>query len=278
MSMEISIKDAAELLGKSERTVRHMAQTGRLPARRIGSRWLINRDDLLARKAAGVGDEDAEPAESDLESAELEADGADGTASDDDAEPAPRRPSRQGFTVNFTPGLGPDRVLPPGTITSVRELDSFHIATDILGELGELRREVKDAPLLREAETHLREFLQLLADGCHADLHTRRDRFREAQSRACAALTDLIHFNVTRPEPDLGPLGERVERELIGSLRLLLGETQRGLSIRGRAISLAERAVARVLTRLRGIAGEGRFADRLGGLQRSLTQALHSAR
>lgn len=276
--MEISIKDAAELLGKSERTVRHMAQTGRLPARRIGSRWLINRDDLLARKAAGVGDEDAESAESDLESAELETDGADGAATDEDGDAAPRRPSRQGFTVNFTAGLGPDRVLPPGTITSVRELDSFHIATDILGELGELRREVKDAPLLREAETHLREFLQLLADGCHADLHTRRDRFREAQSRACAALTDLIHFNVTRPEPDLGPLGERVERELIGSLRLLLGETQRGLSVRGRAISLAERAVARVLTRLRGIAGEGRFADRLGGLQRSLTQALHSAR
>jgi excisionase family DNA binding protein len=46
--MEISIKDAAELLGKSERTVRHMAQTGRLPARRIGARWLINQEDLLA--------------------------------------------------------------------------------------------------------------------------------------------------------------------------------------------------------------------------------------
>lgn len=272
--MEISIKDAAELLGKSERTVRHMAQTGRLPARRIGSRWLINRDDLLARKAAGVGDDDAESSDSELESAELEADADEGSASEGDAEAAPRRPSRQGFTVHFSP----DRVLPPGTITSVRELDSFNIATDILAELGELRREVKDAPLLRDAETHLREFLQLLADGCHADLHTRRDRFREAQSRACAALTDLIHFNVTRAEPDLGPLGERVERELIGSLRVLLGETQRGLSIRGRAISLAERAVARVLTGLRGIAGEGRFADRLGGLQRSLTQALHSAR
>jgi hypothetical protein len=33
-----------------------------------------------------------------------------------------------------------------------------------------------------------------------------------------------------------------------------------------------------VLGRLRGFAGEGRFADRLGGLQRTLTQALHSAR
>jgi excisionase family DNA binding protein len=269
--MEISIKDAAELLGKSERTVRHMAQTGRLPARRIGSRWLINRDDLLARKAAGVGndsEDDAEVSEdTGLDSAELDAD-------DDDSSEAtpPRRPSRQHITVNF------DRALPPGVVTSVRELDSFHIATDILAELGDLRRAVKDGPLLRDAETHLREFLQLLADGCHADLHTRRDRFREAQSRACAALTDLIHFNVSRAEPDLGPLGERVERELIGSLRLLLGETQRHLSVRGRVLGLAERTMSRVLGRLRGIAGEGRFSDRIGGLQRTLTQALHAIR
>jgi excisionase family DNA binding protein len=269
--MEISIKDAAELLGKSERTVRHMAQTGRLPARRIGSRWLINQEDLLARKAAGVGndvdDVDAaadDAAESEPMSAELD--------DDSNSDELPRRASRQHVTVNFS------HPLPPGIVTSVRELDSFHIATDILAEVGELRRAVKDGPLLRDAETHLREFLQLLTDGCHADLHTRRDRFREAQSRACAALTDLVHFNVKQAEPDLGPLGERLERELIGSLRMLLGETQRHLSVRGRVLGLAERTVARVLGRLRGLAGEGRFADRLGGLQRTLTQALHAVR
>lgn len=273
--MEISIKDAAELLGKSERTVRHMAQTGRLPARRIGARWLINRDDLLARKAAGTTDDADADADADFETAELEHD-------EDDADGhAPRNPSRQGFTVNWHAngaGLGYERALPPGVITSVRELPSFHVATELLAELGELRREVKEGGTLREAEAHLREFVALLADGCHADLHTRRDRFREAQSRACAALTDVIHFNVSRAEPDLAPLAERLERDLIGSLRLLLGETQRHLSLRGRVIGVAERTVARVLTRLRGFAGEGRFAERLGGLQRTLTQALHAAR
>jgi excisionase family DNA binding protein len=278
--MEISIKDAAELLGKSERTVRHMAQTGRLPARRIGSRWLINRDDLLARKAAGLGNDSDEPDGVDAPD-DAGTDGADGDpaelAADDSSEDSsPRRTSRQGFTVNFAPSHSV--ALPPGAVTSVRELDSFHIATDILAELGELRREVKDAAPLRDAETHLREFLQLLADGCHADLATRRDRFQAAQSQACAALTDLIHFNVSRAEPDLGPLGERVERDLIGSLRMLLEDTQRHLSVRGRVLDLAERAVARVLSRLRGLAGEGRMADRLGGLQKSLTEALHAAR
>jgi len=272
--MEISIKDAAELLGKSERTVRHMAQTGRLPARRIGARWLINRDDLLARKAAGTTD-DADDVE--FETAELETEDDSGA----DEHHAPRNPSRQGFTVNWqtsAPNLGFERALPPGVITSVRELPSFHVATELLAELGELRRETKDTSTLREAEGHLREFVALLADGCHADLHTRRDRFREAQSRACSALTDVIHFNVSRAEPDLAPLAERLERDLIGSLRLLLGETQRHLSLRGRVIGVAERTVATVLTRLRGLAGEGRFAERIGGLQRTLTQVLHAAR
>jgi excisionase family DNA binding protein len=264
--MEISIKDAAELLGKSERTVRHMAQTGRLPARRIGARWLINREDLLQRKASGVTDSDEDV--TDIPDVDAEADLSDdsGTAG-------------QTFTVNWhAPPRNADHVLPPGEITSVRELDSFHIATAVLAKLGEVRRDAVNGPLLRDAETHLREFLHLLADGCHADLGTRRDRFREAQSRVCAALTDIIHFNVVRPEPDLGPLAQRLERDLIGELRSLIGDTSRRLSWRGRAISLAETTLARVLTRLRGFAGEGRVADRLGGLQRTLTQALHSAR
>jgi len=237
--MEISIKDAAELLGKSERTVRHMAQTGRLPARRIGSRWLINQDDLLARKAAGVGNDSDDPADNEPE---LDADSELDSADLDDSHESPRRPTRQPVTVNFS------QPLPPGVVTSVRELDSFHIATDILAELGELRRAVKDGPLLRDAETHLREFLQLLTDGCHADLHTRRDRFREAQSKACAALTDLVHFNVKQAEPDLGPL-ELARRR--GQTELALGRGAQllaGLDLRGATLAdamVASSALAR---------------------------------
>ncbi len=271
--MEISIKDAAELLGKSERTVRHMAQTGRLPARRIGSRWLIDRDTLLTHGAADHdADTDTEPSAevgNDADEAVTTDDLAVETAELDAAELSPPL-----YRVRRT---DPDRVLPPGLVTSVRELESFHIATDLLADLAAVLRHTPDVHL-RQAETHLREFLQLLADGCHADLQIRRARFLAAQTRACAVLTDLIHFNVRHPEPNLEPLCERIERDLIGSLRLLLGETQRYLSVRGRVLSLAERTVAQVLTRLRSFAGDGRFADRLGGLQRTLTQALHAVR
>lgn len=259
--MEISIKDAAELLGKSERTVRHMAQTGRLPARRVGSRWLINRDDLLSGKYNADSADDA-----DAELAGAASDAVDEEIADDAADVAPSPRPRFRF----------DRALPPGT-PSVRALDSFHIAADLLAELGAIRHELKDAPLLREAEGHLRGFIQVLADGCHADAVDQPERFRSARSQVCAALTDLIHFNVTRAEPDLTPLVDRIEHELLSSLQTLIGTADQRSSWRFRARSAAERAAARVLTGLRNFAGDGRLADRLAALQERLGRPAQAA-
>lgn len=259
--MEISIKDAADLLGKSERTVRHMAQTGRLPARRVGSRWLIDRDDLQSGKYSGQDDDNAEPtaAEATLDADELDSHDAD-----------PGATGRDDLTSSAVrPRLRFDRGLPPGT-PSVRELDSFQIATDLLGDLGELRRDLRDAPLLRDAEQHLRGFIQALADGCHADLGDQPERFRAARSQVCAALTDLIHFNVANERPDLTPLVDRIEHELLSSLQLLIGTVDVRSSWRYRVRGLAERAAVRVLTRLRGFAGDGRVGARLASIEERL--------
>lgn len=256
--MEISIKDAAELLGKSERTVRHMAQTGRLPARRVGSRWLINRDDLLSGKYNSADDAEAE----------LAADTGSDEEAHEETDAAAAPPPRPRFRF--------DRALPPGT-PSVRALDSFHIAADLLAELGALRHELKDAPLLREAEAHLRGFIQALADGCHADGLDQPERFRSARSQVCAALTDLIHFNVTRAEPDLTPLVDRIEHELLSSLQALIGAADQRSSWRFRARSAAERAAARVLGRLRDLAGDGRISARLAALQDRLGRPAQAA-
>ncbi|HEY8377074.1 MAG TPA: helix-turn-helix domain-containing protein [Nannocystis sp.] len=249
--MEISIKDAADLLGKSERTVRHMAQTGRLPARRVGSRWLIDRDELLSGKYSGQDDDEAPEA-----AAAPAVDTSD--SADDEAPVFAARPR-----IRF------DRALPPGT-PSVRALDSFHIATELLAELGELRRDLRDAPLLREAESHLRGFIQALADGCHADLADQPERFRAARTQVCAVLTDLIHFNVIHERPDLTPLVDRIEHELLGSLQVLIGTAEERKSLRFRVRHLAEKTAARVLSRLRGIAGEGRLGARLASLEERL--------
>lgn len=257
--MEISIKDAADLLGKSERTVRHMAQTGRLPARRVGSRWLIDRDDLMSGKYSGQGDDEvpSEGHEAEASTSDVQ-DVQEDSFEHDDAELSTERPR-----LRF------DRALPPGT-PSVRALDSFHIAADLLAELGELRRDLRDATHLRDAEQNLRGFIQALADGIHADLGDQPERFRAARTQVCAALTDLIHFNVTHDKPDLTPLVDRIEHELLGSLQVLIGTADQRSSWRYRVRGLAERTAARVFSRLRGIAGEGRVGARLAAIEERL--------
>lgn len=45
--MELTIKETAVLLGKSPRTVRHMARTGKLPARQVERVWRVDRAALV---------------------------------------------------------------------------------------------------------------------------------------------------------------------------------------------------------------------------------------
>lgn len=48
MTEELSVKEAAELTGYSEDHVYHLAQTGRIKARKVLTVWQIDKDDLLA--------------------------------------------------------------------------------------------------------------------------------------------------------------------------------------------------------------------------------------
>lgn len=45
--MRLTVKQAAALLGKSARTVRHLAQNGKLPGTRVDGRWMFDRDALV---------------------------------------------------------------------------------------------------------------------------------------------------------------------------------------------------------------------------------------
>ncbi len=44
--MDLSLSEAARLLGKTDRQVRYLIQTGKIPAHKKGSRWIVRRDDL----------------------------------------------------------------------------------------------------------------------------------------------------------------------------------------------------------------------------------------
>ncbi len=44
--MDLSLSEAARLLGKSDRQVRYLIRAGTLPARKKNGRWIVRRDDL----------------------------------------------------------------------------------------------------------------------------------------------------------------------------------------------------------------------------------------
>ncbi len=284
--MDLSIKEAAALIGKSERTVRHMAQTGRLPARRIGSRWVIHRGDLdglgkrsKPRKASAAEKSAAEtPRGEPLPSVESAA-----RAEAPTRETLPPTPPRVElpepvFTVSFEPSTTPAEPGSRDYPNSIRELDTFAIATAILSRVAEARRNPRtDEGLLGEVEVALRAFLQLVADGCHQTEPRRKEAlFQEAQSQACTALSGLVHYNLVYPAPDLSRLAERVETHLLASVQELRIATQRRLTWRGRAVTAAEITIEKIVASAQALTG-GRLSGQLETLDRSLHRALQHA-
>ncbi len=276
-SMDISIKEAAELLGKSQRTVRHMAQTGRIPARRIGSRWLIKRADVDAIKAGKKPPSETQASEptAEAEAAPKPAEHAAPRA----PQPRPVAAPRASFTVSFDTSLHHSRRKPNHTAETVRDLDSFTIAAGVLAEVAFLRHQGPcDEVLIGEIERALRGILEVLADGLQQrDAVAKTERFRVAQTRACGALTGLLHYNMVYAEPDLDPISERIEKDLLPALRELIEAIEKRARWRGRAITAAEHAIDRVFTQVRDFAGEGRLGTGLHTIHKTLNRALEAA-
>lgn len=293
--MELSIREAAELLGRSERTLRHLAQGGRLPARRIGARWVIRRDDLeeWARTEASATERAAEDLTThsstipDADETTPTLTGAVTEPAVEAAEPRPRAraaphtpsssPPEPAFTVSF------EALIPsaPGAREpgSARDLDAFAIATALLSELTHARRHPSaDASLLADPERALLDFLQLIADGAHhRDPRRQSERFREAQSRACAALSGLVHYNIAHDQPDLSALAAQIDGPLLSALHELQAATARRLTWRGRLVTAAESVAHRLLDRARHLSGSERLSQHLDDFERSLTRALRYA-
>jgi len=266
--MDISIREAADILHKSQRTVRHMAQTGRIPARRIGSRWLLKREDVEALRDGKPLEESAEaPAEPTANESESAHQTVDET---------PRRPA---YTIDFNQSLHTSQMKPGHTARSIRELGSFGILTNLLGELASLRRVGPcETRLLDEIERSLRNVLEILADGLHrGETEQRVERFLQAQSKACAALTSLLHYNMIYAEPDLSPIADRIEHDLIQSIQDLIDDIERRNRWRGKAITAAESVVERVCTQVRAFAGDGKFASQVSRVQERINQVLAAA-
>ena len=198
--MELTVKDAAALLGKSPRTIRHLAQSGKLPAKRKGGRWVIDRDALDSRVEiqAEARGEQLELVRGRLNSA-LDA-----------AKP----PSPDGTKRDFY---------------SVRDMKTYAVAIAQLTEIVHVREtHAEIAPALECAETALRDCLRMISEGCHPfQPQTKIDRYVRARGHACVAIADLLAFNAVRQQPELTPLVDRIERDLLRSLRGLIRRAEK---------------------------------------------------
>ena len=179
--MDLGITDAAALVGKSARTLRHMAKTGTLQARRDGGQWRIDRDALL-RAFPGAADARAQQVEI----------------------------ARETLT----------RALDRGTPTSPETGRGWYSVVDMhTWRIGvEVARALDTRPGLVDARAAMQHALRTLADGCHQfDAAMKIDRFAAARSHACAALADVLL--AADGDAELAALAERIERDLLGALR-----------------------------------------------------------
>ena len=151
--MELTLHEAAAKLGKSERQIRYMIQTGRISARKVKGKWLIETDSADA----------ASPQKQAIQTRRLEG-------------------VRQ--TVEETLGL-PEKPARPGY--SVRDLKAFQTArsihADIQAELG----------ADHAASLELRRALYALTRGCHQfRREAKHSEYSEARRAACDAVTTLL--------------------------------------------------------------------------------------
>ena len=193
---KLTITEAARLLGKSPRTVRDMARTGKIPAERNGGRWAIDAAELSKHSSARASRTAAVEQVRHHVNAALD-------------------------QVSPEPPTGPTR-----RFYSLRDLRCHRLALEMERDLLRMEGlEPKDVASVRDA---LRRFQHQLAEGFH-QFHPELKVacFVAARRTACSVLADLLRMEVQHPGRAIEVLTERLEREVLGSLRGLLRTAER---------------------------------------------------
>lgn len=191
--MKLTVKEAAALLGKPPRTVRHLAQRGKLPAERVGGRWVFDRDALVQ----------ADPDQAAARAGEVQ-----------------RLADHVQAAVQAVTPPGPTR---RRDFYSVRDVGAFKVASAVLAQV-----QAADDPLLAGAADALRDTLHRLADGFHQyQPELKVARLIDARAACCAAIAELLHAATHRDRPAALPWADELEREALGSLRGLLRRAER---------------------------------------------------
>lgn len=218
--MEVSVKEAAVLLRRSPRAVRLMAQHGRIPARLVGGRWLVEAEELVARSEQLAAEQRAK-VEQVREQVNRALDKALPKELTDHSSPA----------GNCLPNsANPADVGRDGrAFYSVKGLQACDTALGLLKDtrgLAELSG--SRGAELTAAKGDLVALLRNLVEGCH-QFHpqVKIERFVAARSAACGALAELLAFAAVHENKDASDLAARLERDMLGLIRGLLRRAEK---------------------------------------------------
>jgi excisionase family DNA binding protein len=190
--MDLSITEAAHLLGKSHRQVRYMIKNGSLKARKAGRQWLIDRDDLpLSEGQVRASRHKLQRARQVVE----ESLGSALAVADKEVMARRRR-----YSVSQQPAFS-------------LALPAYQKAVALLGD---------EHP----AALAIREALCLITEGWHEFRPEQKiEPLRQARIHLCRALTELLVIDDCKPE--ISELVETIELQVLPSLGGLLRHAEK---------------------------------------------------
>ncbi len=201
--MELTLKEAATVLGKSPRQIRYLIKAGRLPGKKQGSQWRIASDDLPLTDAQRASLADR------LEAARA--------AFEKGVAPVAR--ATAGDQGSRGKGKGKKSY-------SVNDLLVFQAGEAIYRELA--RDLGEDTPAAR----NLFNALAMVARGCHSyNSSDKASRFIEAREMAATTVVDLLLREA--PDSPSRALAGRIEDEVIPKIAGLISSNEKR-SKRGR--------------------------------------------
>lgn len=258
--MDLTIAEAAIVLGRTPRAVRYMIKEGRLPAQRAGRVYLVRRADLplspgaqaqletrqttlrqmvdtilLPPVKANVHAQGSKPTPPKLEMAKPATATQAGTTL-----PGATLPGATGALPYISPdtpfletgdlGTPPSLTTGPPARYTVRHLEVFHAAVSTYHALAVLTPTLPETDLAGPALLALRDGLQLLCAGLYQfDLRRRCDQLEHSRERFSCALVDLALLTTLHPDHAslIEPLLAQLEAQVLPMLRGLLRRADR---------------------------------------------------
>ena len=178
--MKLTLEQAAVRLGKSERQIRYLIQSGKLVAEKVGGRWLIDSEQLPLSDGQRLAVE--------------------------------RKERQLRAAVEDGLGLAQSDDRPPRY--SVRDLKAFQLALPLQQKASTLLG--ADHP----ATVALRHVLEELTRGCHRfDYADKAEAYRQARDAASTAIVELLLCRGTEADELATQLEQELMAALAGLLR-----------------------------------------------------------